>query len=177
MGNDNGVSHPSRRPYGPPQGETAKVPLDIHLSITHKDTSANQTAAASRANREGIGQCKKPPGKPAQNDRRECRKYRKFPPRVAGNDAYRHAMRRLGVINEKPSAEIAEIHRRTARRRLPPGRDSYPANAFFTAADALAKSWKLQDEWGATPLGKTGRLSHPSSPFDATGKRWKRRGR
>jgi hypothetical protein len=24
------------------------------------------------------------------------------------------------------------------------------------AADALAKSWKLQDEWGATPLGKTG---------------------
>jgi hypothetical protein len=24
------------------------------------------------------------------------------------------------------------------------------------AADALAKSWKLQDEWVATPLGKTG---------------------
>jgi len=45
------------------------------------------------------------------------------------------------------------------------------------AADALAKSLNLQDEWGATPLGKTGRLSHPCSPFDATGKRWKRRGR
>jgi hypothetical protein len=35
----------------------------------------------------------------------------------------------------------------------------------------LAKSLNLQDEWGATPLGKTGRLSHPCSPFDATGKR------
>jgi hypothetical protein len=38
------------------------------------------------------------------------------------------------------------------------------------AADALAKSWKLQHEWGATPLGKTWPLSHPSSPFGAT---WK----
>jgi hypothetical protein len=45
------------------------------------------------------------------------------------------------------------------------------------AADALAESWKLQDEWGATPLGKTGRLSHPSSPFDATWKGSIRRGR
>src|SRR5258708_31371515 len=66
-------------------------------------------------------------------DRRKYRKYRKFPLDCTPRGQCTRP-------TKKPLAEIAEIPRRTARRRSVPGRDGYPANAFFTAADALAKS-------------------------------------
>jgi hypothetical protein len=79
MGNDDGVSHPSRRPCGPPhQGEVgaisaayevAEVTLDNYLSVTYRGVGA-KPPWPSRVNSAGVGQCKKRPSKPVQNDYR-----------------------------------------------------------------------------------------------------------
>src|SRR5712671_8205702 len=94
MGNNDSVSHPSRRPCGPPRGEAGgatssienlKAILDKYLSNSYKGTGANQAAVAVAREQCRCQTMQEAAGPASAKRLPHYRKYRKFPPGVAAN--------------------------------------------------------------------------------------------